>query len=662
MKDVDPLLRTDRPKPDESPLGFIARLAELNDYDSPLWIINLAEMRDSKQRKGYAFIVNKQIDLAGLSHLTQVSIAELQQLLYPPGEEKKNIVFGNYLPRYNIRFNSPKICPSCFRESGYIRKLWELSAVTCCPVHKCMLIDTCPHCHQRIRWNNRISSCSCGFRWDQAIPQQVAEQETALSEQIFTLCGQHESISPLIKETPLNYLNLENLLKAMFFIAGQLVNRTDTTGKFVATLKDNEKRHSLLSMALSVFMNWPSNYFELLDQITQRQTTSSCVTGIGHDFGYFYPNLYKEMSSLDFLKKSFEEYLYINWNNGYVNKKLKIENIDLDKRGYVSKIEAAKILKIEHEGINRLMTQGKLAGFKKKAKNRTIYLIEKESLYSLKEAFSNAISFKEARAFLSVGENTLINLLESGLIKPLRGPGEDGCFRWKFTRESLESFLVGIEPRKVTVNRVIKETISFNKALKKLIFLGIETADFIKLIHQNIILPCGCDNNKKGLQRLLFFTSDILDYINNQVLLTRKSDSYSIREVSNMLDDGGQSTYILHKKGFFGEIVKGRFGSSTISQEAIENFKAKYVFTAALAKEIGVSSRFLIEQLCKRGIVPVSGPKINGSPKYLFRKEDIEKITKKMIKGYSLKVDADKGEVSVNKEALLFKRILHNGW
>ena len=32
------LLNTDRPKWDESPLGYIARLTELNGYGSPLWM------------------------------------------------------------------------------------------------------------------------------------------------------------------------------------------------------------------------------------------------------------------------------------------------------------------------------------------------------------------------------------------------------------------------------------------------------------------------------------------------------------------------------------------------------------------------------------------------------------------------------------------------
>lgn len=60
----------------------------------------------------------------------------------------------------------PRYCPLCFErdEIPYYRRIWQLLFVTLCPVHKIVLVATCPTCEAPIEyWKTtwRQSVCSC---------------------------------------------------------------------------------------------------------------------------------------------------------------------------------------------------------------------------------------------------------------------------------------------------------------------------------------------------------------------------------------------------------------------------------------------------------------------------------------------------------------------
>src|SRR6266513_1034776 len=65
-----------------------------------------------------------------------------------------------------IQKGDPKVCPKCLAESGYSLRTWDCSLVTACPIHECVLLDTCPDCKRRIKCvRNKLCVCSCGCDW-----------------------------------------------------------------------------------------------------------------------------------------------------------------------------------------------------------------------------------------------------------------------------------------------------------------------------------------------------------------------------------------------------------------------------------------------------------------------------------------------------------------
>ncbi len=137
------LINSADPFCDESFLGYLLRLTELNHYDSLTWILRLAIIQVNPLGKLALISTGSPSDLKSLEQLTGIDQARLATLSYIPvangGKVNDYRIFGNLVPRYTIRLRRPKICPRCLAETPYARKIWELAAVTACPIHKTLL-------------------------------------------------------------------------------------------------------------------------------------------------------------------------------------------------------------------------------------------------------------------------------------------------------------------------------------------------------------------------------------------------------------------------------------------------------------------------------------------------------------------------------------------
>ena len=61
-------------------------------------------------------------------------------------------------------------------------------------------------------------------------------------------------------------------------------------------------------------------------------------------------------------------------------------------------------------------------------------------------------------------------------------------------------------------------------------------------------------------------------------------------------------------------------GGWRISRKAIEQFFREYVFATELASQTGMMSIVVRKRLAERGILPVSGPGVDGAKKLLYRR------------------------------------------
>lgn len=137
------LVRTPKPYPTESLLGFVLRVTEANGYESPRYIWDLAcvprgaEMAPRLPVDGLAQILGQvPQDLYSIAYRTTLEGRGAYKLLEQP--------LGNDLRGNPLRLRTPALCPPCVAEQKHIDAFWDLGVAVACPIHRSAALRACP--------------------------------------------------------------------------------------------------------------------------------------------------------------------------------------------------------------------------------------------------------------------------------------------------------------------------------------------------------------------------------------------------------------------------------------------------------------------------------------------------------------------------------------
>lgn len=383
------LLITRKPYPDESFMGYILRLTEKNAYESLSWIFQIASLNYEESRQGCMLAFGTSENLARLANLAGISPTELSRLTYRcvPASDglPLHYFFGQPVSQGLIRSSRPKICPDCLSESLYCRRVWEFSAVTACPAHRCLLIDECPKCKRRISWSRKnVTTCSCKFDWRESPALPVVERELRLIRHIYQLCGLSVvgDAQPKLP-VPISKLSLNDLLLGLFFVAGQQRGLSAATSRHLVAAGKSKNFHKLLTEAYSVFDNWPVNYFGFLDQrrVQERKVTRTyqrMKSALYGEFGSFYSGLHNVLlgSPFDFMRGAFIEYITQNRMIKCLPDTISHKPVEDPLRSqYILKSDVRRLLGVDYVWINHHIGTGRLKTVvRSKGKKRLIFI------------------------------------------------------------------------------------------------------------------------------------------------------------------------------------------------------------------------------------------------------------------------------------------------
>ncbi|HEV2859468.1 MAG TPA: hypothetical protein VGX48_00520 [Pyrinomonadaceae bacterium] len=248
-----------------------------------------------------------------------------------------------------------------------------------------MLIDECPNCKRRISWSRkRLRVCSCNFDWRESLAPPVVEQELRLTRHIYQLCGLSVAGADMPKlSEPLSRLSLNDLLRTLFFVAGQQMGLSSTTSRHLVAARRNQNFHGILINAYSVFDNWPASYFRFLDQrrVRERKVTRTyqrMKSALYREFGSFYSGLHSVLSGsqFDFMRYAFIEYVTQNRMLDCLPDTMSKNPIeDSLKSRYLLKSDARRLLGVDYAWINhRIRTGGLRTIVRSKGKKRLIFI------------------------------------------------------------------------------------------------------------------------------------------------------------------------------------------------------------------------------------------------------------------------------------------------
>ena len=146
--------------------------------------------------------------------------------------------------------------------------MWELSFITTCPHHNCLLIDFCRSCETRIRWERpSVSLCRCGFDFRESILMKISEKETRIStyfhrEFNLSCCAEKTVFFNLIDELH-GYL----LLKLLCFICSHIYGRWDFSGALLLGRCSLKQIHKHLNRVMEILNDWSDGYQELVKDL-----------------------------------------------------------------------------------------------------------------------------------------------------------------------------------------------------------------------------------------------------------------------------------------------------------------------------------------------------------------------------------------------------------
>lgn len=634
------LLRVSPPLPAEDLCGYILRLNEKNHYDFPNWIYNLAGIKKHAPINGN-LLDPRDTDLSRLSWLTGIEENVLWSMAFPPAtvcgrKGEFNAAFGTVIPRFAVHTHKARVCPECLKEDLYCRKVWDIVAVTACPVHRCLLVDECPSCGKPITWSrSSVAVCRCGFDWRELNLSKLEDDDLNLSRHIHHLCGVSDYggiFKGLGNINPLKTFDLEQLITHLFFIAGQLLQRSGHWRAFNSLSLRNIRVHELFTKAYPVFYKWPIEFYRMLDQYRDEKGHSKRDTGVERDFGRFYNALYKSLpdSPNSPLREVFERYLAVHWDGGYLNKKLRVSEEMLSKKKYITAADAGRILNTNATHVQRLVETGTVMGTVRNMGSRTMTLALAESVESFRASLEKAIPLAGAAQALGVGHESIVDIVKNHCIEALRGPNLDGYAHWIFSPEAIAELFEKIDSKIIIKSASSKlETVSFSKALRIASGFGFSIGEFVHFVLMGDLKPC-YKIAGTGMNMYVFLKNDIHNLFKK--INKETNGALTVLDVSKLLGVKQEVAAWWMEKGFIAcKVLFGKKTRRKISMENLKIFKSHFITLAEIAKDYGKSPKILVTELMGNGVQPVSGPKVDGGRQYLFRKADIKNAIKKQL-------------------------------
>jgi TniQ len=403
----------------------------------------------------FTFVFSRSEKLENLAKLTGTELEDLLSLLYLPSKSRDQEgdheydFFGALLNRSIIRPHCPKVCPKCLAESGYSLRIWDCSLVTACPIHECMLLDTCPACKRRIKCvRNKLCVCSCGCDWREINSTVLPGEQLTVSRRIYQLCGVIPGEQSLPEsESPLQNLGLRDFIRVIVFMAGLFGKLAWATGRPSRSIKlRNQELHTLFTNAHQVFETWPLNFHKFLRVQSKGKKRLSphngeLDTALKREFGSFYERLYEDLREpqFDFIREAFAESLT---NRVKAQAEVRTPNVpSRDSDSYISVAQARRRLKITHRAMFDLINTGEIDFVIRNEGTVLRYLLRLADVENAKDKFQQAISSRTLAKQLGVDCKAIRRLTRAGYLEAKPRRAVDGYHTIKFDADAAQKLL-----------------------------------------------------------------------------------------------------------------------------------------------------------------------------------------------------------------------------
>lgn len=633
MNNLPPLLKLTKAYEQESLSSFIYRSGVTIGYDEP-WIPQM--IFPDRPRIVWGDWLNRIGDPAAIDRIAELTLLKHEDIIRMTIHYFAPAISNGQrfcLPNIKAPMNATgKYCPSCVFEKPHQQVQWELPYVTTCLEHGCVLEDTCRLCGRKLNGNLVVRGrCTCGANLADQIATNASEQ-IQYQEIIYDKLGLREGgANAGINSSPAFSLPSQD-----FFL---LLDTMASNVKYIPGFIDkashrspNRYNHMLNQEALGVLDNWPQNFVEFLESYRLIPKGGNLKTGIERDFAPLLRAMRRRLSgkSFEFLIDAMEEYLASEWTGGVLTTKIKkfpkiSERID-DQR-YITLSQAEKLLNTKKDTLIALIKSSKLTAIVKIiGSNYTQYLIERQSVEQLKSQWQSLLGDKEVAEILKIGKRMVVKLAREGILRPARGKTVDGHPIWLFEEEHIKRFVSKYQCLDAFERGSSSDDfLAFHDAIKYLSFCKIDMPRLIRLVDEGRLMPV-LDLGRSGLAAMMFKKSDLEKLAETYIEKRRNEYGMTIQEAAKFLEVKD----VVVKRWVNRGLLRASSSSKAtyISQADIYKFKEEYLFTEAVAEELGVTPRTVANWSRQGKIKACSGPRIDGGGRLIFRADEVQAFTR----------------------------------
>ncbi|AMK76915.1 MerR family transcriptional regulator [Methylomonas methanica] len=548
----------------------------------------------------------------GLCRALGLTTEERQILFGPYPSFWGPSVLSNGLMAADFNHSQLRWCPLCLGESAHLRGSWLLKISCVCNRHATWLQEKCPDCgsFQRLDKVN-FEICGCGASLAEIrAARPVADSVYHLSQTVeASIIGN----SALLGFPP---LSLPEWLKLISYL-GQFSEtcRPRKPGK-IANMHQLDTASAFLLQASYLLDSWPENFRALLAAIQcQAESEAKTKTSIRGTFGTLYHVLYTDLSApcFQFLRDEFERFLHVHWP-GVVNKRhraFKPETVATHPR--VTLKQAAKKAGIAPSTVRHFVRAELIAGNQTELPSgRKMRSVDEQSLAQIAVLAKECVTLGETAKQLVLPECRVRELISDGILKPLVSRMHGNAAAWLIPKQQVRALIfagtgVTHSPPIINVRYILK-------------YWHLREGEFITLVRallERQLEPVG-----KSTESVPIGNICLDEQVARKWLVEKRyvgGASISVDEAAKRLGLKQQVVYDLVKLGLLAtsqDDLPGR----RVTQTSLEEFQATYISLAEFAVTLNRAPRWLLQTL---SVQPVSGPMIDGSRQYFFRRVDL---------------------------------------
>ena len=566
-----------------------------------------------------------------MATLLRLNRGEWHDLSYQRIEGPHRLFCGRVVDLISLNTLFPRFCPKCLCTQPVWWAVWDLSAVSACPIHQCQLIDTCPHCKRRLRWfRPKLSECKCGQSLSAITAPEVNGEVAALHSLIFDASGDpfggewRNSHDRNNFPTELGGFPLNVLLRLITFlgtIAAPAGLRSKREGRFISDLG---RALECTSNAAYLLSEWPQRFCRL---ISSRLPASNDPNDLA--LSKVFGSLYRHMHAVlppkysSFILNPFKELISAEWNGIRRGRPRQMLSASEQPLRWISLSDAAKMTGINPrrfltlEGVSRIPSSSSNSDPDAARRKTWLYRPDFETwLGSRRATKQRYMRTGEAQSRLGLEGRTLLNVAKAGTIgyKPALNVGFSSG-RFAFLAEDIEkvevAFSLTATPASLAKSAPGDGTIRLQDAVIKFIGHDEGLAKVIRDTLSGHLHPLGRSPGYRGIMGAIFTKSELLRYGTVTCGNARFDDLITLHEAEKILGTDATAVGALAAAGSLTPPVRSAGRSAKLVPRAeVETFSKKYIATVTIARQKGIQPRVLLAKL-KHLYIPLLEIQVN---------------------------------------------------